>query len=221
MPTELSLRHLSDQHRHDLVVSTIHMTRPHYRCWWSSKLLREASLTSTHVSHTSGLSENDPRLEVLLQMRVLLAPLGPSQTEDDTKDSNCARNEIQHRTLSLPDSAFRIAALLFNDIVFFPSPATTCTRQKLARSLEHLLTEDDSAPMMSLWMAMVGALTSADSAQEDDCFFLQVAATRVQSLAIPHFDALNSMLSGLVWDEKSLGQHTRDIWDQVGYLRHP
>ena len=74
--------------------------------------------------------------------------------------------------------------------------------------------------MMSLWMAMVGAVATTDLTQEDDCF-VQVAAIRSQSLAIPDFNTLEFTLSELVWDEKSLGQKSRSVWNQVRSLRHP
>ena len=199
---------------HDLVVSTSHMTIPYYPCQWHSELLQDIPLPSTCLLQISGLNNSDSQLDVLLRLRTLSARLNLPTTEDDTKDLNCARNEVQHRTLALPDSTFRIAALLYNDLVFFPSPAASCTRQQLVHSLRDLLPTGNLTPMMSLWTAMIGALASAGLVQQDE-YFAQLAASRAQSLAIPSFDDLEARLSEVVWQRKSLGQRTRSAWEKV------
>ena len=203
---------------HDLVVSTFHMARPHYSCGWSSDLLQDTTLPSNHMLRSLGFNDSGLQLDVLLRLRTLSASLNSPTPEDDTKDLNAARNEVQHWTLALADSAFRVAALLFNDLVFFPSPATTGTRQRLAHSLRDLLPAEDLKPMMSLWSAMMGALASPCLVQEDECF-VQVLVTQVQGLSISDFETLESRLSEVVWESKRLSQKCRSVWAQISSLR--
>ena len=199
---------------HDLVISTSHITTPYFPRHWRSELFQDIPLPSTYLLQIWGLHNSDAQLDVLLRLRTLSARLNLPTTEDDTKDLNCARNEVQHRTLALPNSAFRIAALLFNDLVFFPSPAASCTRQRLVHSLRDLLPTGNLTPMMSLWTAMIGALASTGLVQQDE-YFAQLTASRAQSLRIPSFADLQANLGEVVWQRKSLNQRSRSAWEQV------
>lgn len=122
-------------------------------------------------------------------------------TRQHQQDINSARNEDQYRFLALPDSDFRISALLFSDMVFFPTPVTTGTREKLAHALRHQLQAEINASPLRLWMATTAAVGLAPETLSSQ-YFLHLAATQALRLDISDFGSFESKLCEVLWDTR-------------------
>ena len=181
------------------------MTRPWYPCIWSSKALRKSPKPSAQDLKIFGVHEVDAAVAVFCHMTTVLNVLAKANRYhsawQDQEDENGARNEVQYRILALPDSAFRISALLFSDMVFFPTPVTTGTREKLAHALQHQLQAEINASTLRLWMATTAATGLAPDSPSRP-YFLGLAATQALRLGISDFGSFESELCEVLWDTR-------------------
>ena len=170
------------------------------------------------VRRTPRLSESDARVDVLLQMRRLLTVIAESDkvdlSDEKSRDLNNARNEVQYHILTLPDSTFRIAALLLSDMLIFKSPVTTGIGDKLTHSLRRRLQSSNHTGPLSIWMATVGGLATEVHSLAND-YFMNFAANQALKLGITDLGAFRSELSQVIWHDHLFQPELERIWSRL------
>ena len=215
------MRATAEYGRHDLVVSSIHMKKPQYPCRWHSQLLRHQPAPSdTNTPELSSLLDDEPQVVVLTHMCRLLSEIArlkdAGASDEESKDVNVACNEVQYLILALPESSFRIAAMLFSDIFFFKSPVATGTQEKLAHVLHGWLKTCTTTGLLGLWMATVGGLAVAAPVEARD-FLIQFAAGQAARLGISNIESFRCRLSEVLLDNHVLQGQLEPIWNHMRY----
>ena len=146
-----------------------------------------------------------------------------------------SRNSTQHDLLSLPHlptdnssednciyEVCRIAALIFSDMVLFPLPPSTGTREKLAHSLMRplgccrLLSSWERYPSLLLWATILGGIAVKEPQKRT--WFMRQLSNAVIKQTESAWPLVKNILSTFLWWHVVCDQRGADFWNEARLL---
>ena len=146
-----------------------------------------------------------------------------------------SRNSIQHGLLSLPHlptnnssednciyEVCRIAALIFSDMVLFPLPSGTGTREKLVHSLMRplgscrLLSSWERYPSLLLWATILGGIAVKEPQKRT--WFVRQLSNAVIKQTESAWPLVRNILSTFLWWHVVCDQRGAEFWNEACQL---